>query len=195
MADVTRRSVFLVATVVMLTACTSSGAPTTDDVTITHSQTTLRTTSTTPVPTISLGTPTEKPGPCPYLSAADFRDNEGDRVGRDVQLAENPVGCRFYFDPNWGDPTTIVGEIRIRRFSTATEAYNAMAALARTHPEFVDDRSIGDGSVTIKLPLQGENTWACVYARGNLVVIAHSRQTDVGEDARNIARALVPIIK
>jgi len=147
----------------------------------------------TPRPTLSnLAAAREVDGNCPYISATDFRDAEGDRVGRVTVLQTNPVGCRFYFAY---DPSVVVGEIRLQRLGTAVEAFNAVVTAARGHPEFVDDKTIGSGSISIKLPLQGTPTWACIFAKGNLVVTAHSRQTVVGEDARNIARSIAPKLR
>jgi hypothetical protein len=130
--------------------------------------------------------------PCPYATADEFRGAEGDRVGRVVELKGNPVGCRFYFSY---DPSVVVGEIRVQRFATATEAFNAVVTAATGHPEFVDDKTIGDGgSISIRLPLQGQQTWACIFSKGDYVVTAQSRQTVVGQDARNIARLIEPRI-
>jgi hypothetical protein len=147
---------------------------------------------TTPEPTLSTKDGVEIDKPCPYATADEFRGAEGDRVGRVVQLMANPVGCRFYFEY---DPSAIVGEIRIEKFATSTEAFNAVVVATKGHPEFVDDKNIGDGgSVSIRLPLQGEQTWACIFSKGTYVVTAQSRQTTVGQDARNIAKLIEPRI-
>lgn len=175
-----------------LVGCTK-GKVTVTDTTVVTTLSSKPGVTTTPIPKLTFAAnPKEIDKACPYMDAMTFRTDEGDRVGRVVQLKEEPIGCRYYFEY---DPNVIVGEIRMKRFATAIEANNAMVALARTHPEFVDDRTIGDGSISVRLPLQGENTWACVFVKGTLVVVAHSRQTEVAEDARNIARDLVPVVK
>jgi hypothetical protein len=142
---------------------------------------------TTPTPTISTSAAGQEIGkPCPYLTDLEWADHEGNRVGRSVQLAGTPVGCRFYFAY---DPNQITGEILIQRFGTATEAFNAVVIAARGHPEFVDDRSIGDGgSISVRLPLQGAPTWACVFSHGRSVVTVHTSQNDTSNDARTLAR-------
>ncbi|MGX7677288.1 hypothetical protein ACSMXN_00155 [Jatrophihabitans sp. DSM 45814] len=147
---------------------------------------------TTPSPHLSAGDVAQIDKPCPYADNDSMRDAEGDRTVRSVQLATNPVGCRYFFEY---DETVIIVEIRVQRFATAVDAYNAVAIAAQGHPEVVGDTTIGDGSVTIKLPLQGLNTWACIFSKGNLVVTAHTRQTVVGQDARNVARLIEPNIK
>lgn len=133
----------------------------------------------------------ELPGPCPYIADQVWADQEGNRVGRSVRLASDPVGCRFYFAY---DAAQITGEIRLQRFATATEAFNAVATAATGHPEFVDDRSIGDGSISIRTPLQGTPTWECVFARGRLVVTVHTSQSDTSNNARTLARLIVPTV-
>ncbi|MDQ1718864.1 MAG: hypothetical protein QOE89_2817 [Pseudonocardiales bacterium] len=149
---------------------------------------------TTPTPKLRTSTGAKEiDKPCPYADLDSMRDQEGDRTDRSVQLATNPVGCRYYFQY---DHSVIITEITIERFATATEAFNAVVTAAKGHPEFVDDKSIGDfGSITIKLPLQGVNTWACIFSKGKLAITAHTRQTVVGQDARNVAKLIAPKIK
>ncbi|MCW2524128.1 MAG: hypothetical protein JWO63_2463 [Frankiales bacterium] len=148
---------------------------------------------TTPTPSLSESvTAAEIDKPCPYASNDDFRAAEGDRTTHSVQLAGNPVGCRYFFAY---DPSAVIGEITIEKFKDSTTAFNAVVEAAKGHPEFVDDKSIGDyGSISIKLPLQGALTWACIFSKGDLVVTAHTRQTVVGQDARNVAALIAPRI-
>jgi len=148
--------------------------------------------SSTPRPTLSpSGTVPEMAGSCPYISAADFADLEGDRVGRVTVLQSRPVGCRFYFSY---DPAVIVGEITIARFRTATDAYNAMVESARNHPEVQSDADIADGAVAYRTDLQGAETWQCVFARGTSVVTVRTRQPYPALNAFSLARAIVPEI-
>lgn len=145
---------------------------------------------TTPTPKLSSGAKgSEIDKPCPYASTDDFRDAEGDRTVRSVQLTGNPVGCRYYFAY---DPAEIIGEITIQTFATSTQAFNAVVTAAKGHPEAYGDKSIGDGAVLLKLPLQGVDTWACVFAKGKRVVTAHTRQTTVAQDAKNVAVLIEP---
>lgn len=139
-------------------------------------------------PTLSSpGSLPEKPGNCPYISAADFADLEGDRVGRVTLLGSRPVGCRFYFPY---DPAAIVGEITIVRFRTATDAYNAMVGSARNHPEVQSDAGIADGAVAYQTDLQGARTWQCVFAKGTSVVTVRTRQPYPALNAFSLARAI-----
>jgi hypothetical protein len=138
----------------------------------------------TPTPKLTTGAGHEIDKPCPYASTGDFREAEGDRTVRSVQLVGSPVGCRYYFEL---DPTVVIGEIRIQTFGTSTEAFNAVVTAARGHPEAYSDKTIGDGAVLLKLPLQGTQAWACVFAKGRRVVTAQTRQTTVAQDAKNVA--------
>jgi hypothetical protein len=202
------RSVLVLAAAVAvlgLAACTSHGSPATPSSSDSQpaglgggsgeqqSSAPRSTILTTPTPKLSTGAGArEIDKPCPYATNDEFRDAEGDRTTHSVQLATSPVGCRYYFEY---DPKVVIGEITIQRFKTATEAFNAVVTATKGHPEFVDDRTIGDGSISIKLPLQGSSTWACIFSKGNLTVTAHSRQTVVGQDARNMAKLIAPRIK
>jgi hypothetical protein len=134
----------------------------------------------------------EVPGSCPYISAARFADLEGDRVGRVTLLRSQPVGCRFYFEY---EPATVVGEITVARFGTATEAYNAMVESAKGHPEVQSDAGIGAGAVAFQTPLQGSRSWQCVFAKGTSVVTVRTRQPYPALNAFLLARAIVPKIK
>jgi hypothetical protein len=148
---------------------------------------------TTPRPTLSASVGAKEiDGPCPYIANQDWADHEGNRVGRSVQLATTPVGCRFYFQY---DPNHITGEITIQRFSTTTRAFNAVVTAANGHPEFVDDKDIGDGAISIKAALQGTPTWECIFAKGKLVVSVHTSQDHPSDNARTLARMIVPNIK
>ncbi|MDQ1720621.1 MAG: hypothetical protein QOI26_355 [Pseudonocardiales bacterium] len=146
-------------------------------------------------PRSTLGTPgalNEVPGSCPYISAADFADLEGDRVGRVTVLQSRPVGCRFYFE---FDPGTVVGEISVARFATGTEAYNAMVGSVRGHPEVQSDAAIGAGAVAFQTLLQGSRTWQCVFAKGASVVTVRTRQPYPALNAFLLARAIAPKFK
>jgi hypothetical protein len=148
---------------------------------------------TTPHPTLSNGARKEIDLPCPYMSNQDWADKEGNRVGRSVQLAGNPVGCRFYFQY---DANQITGEITLQRFATSTQAFNAVVTASKGHPEFVDDAGIGDhGSISRRMPLQNDTTWECVFSKGTLVVTVHTSQNDTSENARNLARQIAPVIR
>ncbi len=147
----------------------------------------------TPRPTLSTpGSVAEVDGSCPYISAADFADLEGSRVGRVTLLQSRLVGCRFYFQY---DDSVVVGEITIARFTTATEAYNAMVGSANGHPEVQSNAGIGDGSVAFQTVLQGNRTWQCVFAKGTSVVTVRTRQPYPALNAFSLARVIAPKIK
>lgn len=147
----------------------------------------------TPRPTLSTsGGVAETPGECPYISAADFAELEGDRVGQVTVLQSRPVGCRFYLQ---FDPDAVVGEITVARFATATQAYNAMVGSARGRPEVQSDAAIGAGAVAFTTMLQGTQSWQCVFAKGASVVTVRTRQPYPALNAFNLARAIAPKIK
>lgn len=147
----------------------------------------------TPRPTLSgPGQVAETPGSCPYISAADFAELEGDRVGQVTVLQSRPVGCRFYFQHQ---PETVVGEITVATFSSATQAYNAMVGSAQGQAEVQSDAAIGDGAVAFTTPLQGSPSWQCVFAKGTSVVTVRTRQPYPALNAFLLARAIAPKIK
>jgi hypothetical protein len=148
---------------------------------------------TTPRP--SLSTPNgarEVTGNCPYISAQNFADAEGDRVGRVTVLETKPVGCRFYFQY---DSSQLIGEITVSVFRTPTEAYNAMVLSARGHPEVQSYPDVGDGAVAFQTPLRGSPAWQCVLAEGRSVVTVRTQQPYPALNAVNLARELVPKFK
>jgi hypothetical protein len=148
---------------------------------------------TTPRP--SLSTPNgvrEVAGTCPYISAQNFADAEGDRVGRVTVLQTRPVGCRFYFQY---DASQLIGEITVSVFATPTEAYNAMVLSAHGHPEVQSYPDVGDGAVAFQTPLRGSPAWQCVFARGRSVVTVRTQQPYPALNAVNLAREIVPKFK
>jgi hypothetical protein len=149
---------------------------------------------TTPTPTLSVGAAgSEIDRPCPYISNSDWALAEGNRVGRSVELAGSPVGCRFYFQY---DDSVITGEITVERFKTPTEAFNAVVSAAKLDPGFVDDKTIGDhGSISVRLPLQGAKTWACIFSVGVDAVTVHTSQDDTSQNGRNLAREIAPKVR
>jgi hypothetical protein len=147
---------------------------------------------TTPRPTLSSGAGSEIDAACPYVSNQEWANAEGNRVGRSVQLATKPVGCRFYFQY---DPNQITGEITVQRLATPTQAFNAVVTASTGHPEFVDDKDIGDhGSIARRMALQGNDTWECVFSKGTLVVTVHTSQANISDNARTLARLIAPTI-
>ena len=134
----------------------------------------------------------EVEGSCPYIGKAQFAAGEGDRVGRVTVLRTRPVGCRFYFEYQ---PSTVVGEIDVARFATATEAYNAMVGSAAGHSEVQSDPEIGAGAVAFRTRLQGTGAWQCVFAKGTSVVTVRTRQPYPALNAFILARVIAPKIK
>jgi hypothetical protein len=147
----------------------------------------------TPMPSLTApnGVP-EVAGNCPYISAQDFADAEGDRVGRVTVLQSRPVGCRFYFQYN---PSQLIGEITVEVFGTPTEAYNAMVLSSRGHPEVQSYPDVGDGAVAFQTPLRGNPAWQCVFAEGRSVVTVRTQQPYPALNAVNLAREIVPKFK
>jgi hypothetical protein len=170
------------------TESTPSGAPTPS--------------KTTPAPVLSSpGAAAEVDGTCPYISAANFGDYEGNHVGRVTLIQTKPVGCRFYF---LYQPTTeIVGEVLLQVFTGATptladiNANNAMVRAAAGHPEVQSETNIGDGAVAFKTMLQGADTWQCLVTVGNKVYTVRTNQSrpSLAIDAFNTAAAVVAAVK
>jgi len=165
----------------------------TPDVTVTHTLPGKPPTNVTPRPTLSNGAGLKEiDKPCPYISDRDWAQGEGNRVGRSVQLNSKPVGCRFYFEYNAIEAR---GQILVQRFKTAIEASNAVVVAAQGHPEFVDDRSIGDGSISRRVLFDGAPAWQCVFAKGTFVVTVQTSQTNTSLNARSLAADIEPNIR
>jgi hypothetical protein len=139
----------------------------------------------------------EVEGTCPYIANQDFAGLEGDRVYRTSTITTmKPVGCRFYF---WSSPFQAIGDIQPMTFATPTDAYNAMVATgnAGTNTIGVKDLIAGVDAVLYKTTYFGPDTakggdWACAFAKGNVMVVVHTEQTNVSYNARAIAAAVAP---
>lgn len=130
---------------------------------------------------------------CPYISNKDMEDAEGDHVYRtSVITTTTPHGCRFYF---YAAPFQAIADIVPMTFASPTEAFNAMVATAGPSAQPVTDLIAG---VTAELfqtafnPSDGNRDWACVFAKGNVMVVVHTQQTDVSFNARAIAALIAP---
>jgi hypothetical protein len=200
----------VVALVIALTACTGGRGATT---VTTIKQTTTQTV--TPVP--SSGAPYTPPpatavaplgksnaprpageteGTCPYISNNDLADAEGDHVYRTSLLTTTkPVGCRFYF---YSSPYQAIADIVPTTFADATDARSAMVATAEAGTSGVPPVSVpglvpGVDAILYQTafnPADANNDWACVFAKGAVMVIVHTQQTKVSFDARAIAAAI-----
>jgi len=128
-----------------LLACNSARTSITDTTitsTITGTRTAPRTTYDPPRATVVPALPPgvspavgEKEQSCPYIASSYTESDvsvaaiEGNRVYRTVVLEDlSPVGCRFFF---WAPPFEPVADILPRRFSTPTEAHDAMVLTGR----------------------------------------------------------------
>jgi hypothetical protein len=196
-----------------LSACSSKSAGPADAPTITETQTITRSPSATPSSSTYVVPPAatvpalgsahaampagEVEGTCPYIANQDFADLEGDRVYRTSTITTlKPVGCRFYF---WASPFEAIGDIMPTTLATATDAYNAMVATgaAGTGTIGVKDLVPGVDAVLYKTTYFGPDNakggdWACAFAKGNVMVIVHTQQTNVSYNARAIAAAIAP---
>jgi hypothetical protein len=131
-------------------------------------------------------------GTCPYISNTDLANAEGDHVYRTATLTTlTPVGCRFYF---YSAPYEAIADILPMTFPTATEAYNARGATgaAGTGTLGVKDLIPGVDGVLYKTAFLGPDAakggdWACAFAKGKVMVVVHTEQTNVSFNARQIA--------
>jgi hypothetical protein len=144
----------------------------------------------------------EVDGSCPYIKAGlniepeptgeNFADLEGSRVQRVTRLTNlRPVGCRFYFQSDY-HPT---GDILPTTYSSATEARDAMVQTARAgrsaqgRPSFVP----GIDGISFQTRLNsgdGDQDWAFAFAKGNIMVVIRTDQTDISANAVYIAMAI-----
>jgi hypothetical protein len=160
-------------------------------------------TTVTPLPPSSAPLPDEVERPCPYIassptsaqeSGTDLADAEGDHVYRTTVLTTlRPVGCRFYF---YAPPYEAIADILPRTFATSEAAYDAMVLTARAGRNQATERDFAPEATGIRYQTNffgpdGLNDWAFVYAKGRLMVIVHTQQTNASQNAVNIARLVV----
>jgi hypothetical protein len=144
----------------------------------------------------------EKDHSCPYIKAGlDVTDDtgvnlaniEGDRVYRVTTLTNlHPVGCRFYF---YAPPYPAEAAIEPHTFHTAAQARDAMILTARTgHNELVV-RNFVHGLTGISFQTKffaqdGNQDWAFVFSKGRRMVVVYTFQTNVSHNALYIAQAI-----
>lgn len=207
-----------VATALTVTACTP-GASTTPTGTVTSTRTITAAPSTIvpvvpkPFAPAALVAPAQPPGStlpagqtdatCPYIKAGlnvepestgtNFAALEGSRVQRVTVLTTlKPVGCRFY----WFDDFHPTGDIMPSTYATATEAHNAMVVTSEAGtsamgvPSFVPGVDGVSFRTNLNGPDQGQN-WAFAFAKGTVMVVIRTDQTDTSFNARSIAEAIV----
>lgn len=210
-----------VASAVCVSACTSSGAPgspagstrvTTIVSTVTRTAATLPPATGpafTPAPTVHPLPPGAAPRrgeverTCPYLRAGlnveptggpNVADIEGDRVyRRTVLTALTPVGCRFYF---YAPPYEAVADIVPRTYPSAAAARAALAGVVRTAPAAEARPGFVAGVDGVRFRTRffgpdGERDWAFAFAKGRVLVVVRTQQTNVSVNAEQLARAVV----
>lgn len=144
----------------------------------------------------------EVDGPCPYIRAGlniepggdvTFANLEGNRVQRVTALtALTPVGCRFYFPGDYHP----IGDILPSSYANEVDAYNAMVLTARAGSSVQSVPGFAPGvdgvsfQTRLSAPDAGRN-WAFAFAKGNVMVVVRTDQTDSSLNAVNIAEAIV----
>lgn len=197
----------------VLSACTSSskGSGPTTDRTVTSTVTTTRTPSVTPytpapATTVAPLPPGAAPAkgevekPCPYIASTpeqnpdvNIADIEGDHVYRTTVLTNHkPVGCRFYF---YAGPYEAVADIVPRTFATAKDAHNAMVLTAQAGKDAMGEPNLVKGVDGVLYRTKffgddGDRDWACVFAKGKVMVIVHTQRKDTSRNALYIAQAI-----
>lgn len=197
---------------IALGGCTKSASPpsstTTNTVTQTH---------TSPAPAVPVAAgyvaplrPGQRPAKgeveksCPYIKSTQDEDPvhsvaviEGNRVYRTTVItAMKPVGCRFYF---WAPPYEAVADIITHSYGSATLAHNAMVGTAKAGSRAAGITNLVPGidAVLFKTKFysaDGNQDWACAFAKGAVLVIVHTNQTDVSFNARELAAYIAPKI-
>lgn len=141
--------------------------------------------------------------PCPYIKAGlnqepasgpNVADIEGDRIYRTTILTRlQPVGCRFYF---YAPPYEAVADIVPTTFPSARAAHNAMVLTAQAgrraqaRPDFV----AGVDGILYQTRFFGRDhgaDWAFVFAKGPVMVVVHTQQTNSPLNAELLAKAVV----
>ena len=203
----------LVAAVLLVAGCSSSGspAPSTTTQTVVSTRTATATPPTfkpEPVATVRPLVPGAKPRPgehekhCPYLrtgldqdagGGVNLADLEGDRIYRTTVLTKyHPVGCRFYF---YAPPYEAVADIRPQTFATAKDAHDAMILTARTGRTLITAKNFVPGLVGISFQTRyfgpdKRRDWAFVFAKGKVMVAVYTQRSDTSRNALYIAQAI-----
>ncbi|WP_375484530.1 hypothetical protein [uncultured Jatrophihabitans sp.] len=144
---------------------------------------------------------------CPYLKAGldseptsgpNVADLEGDRVGQVTVLTGlRPVGCRFYFAYSYGNTRhEAVADILPRTFASADDAHNALVLTARAGTEPISEPDVTPGVDGVAYRTRffgpdGARDWAFAFAKGRVLVVVHTQQTDTSRNAVNLGRAIV----
>jgi hypothetical protein len=197
-------------TVALLAACTSKAAPPPDRTlsrTVTQT-TTLAPTFVPPAPkTVAPLPPNAKPAKgeverrCPYIASTpdenpdvNVADIEGDHVYRTTVLTNyRPVGCRFYF---YAGPFEAIADFQPRTFATALDAHNAMVLTSTKTGVDADGRpNIAPGVDAVIFRTRffgpdGQQDWACAFAKGKVMVIVHTQRSDQSVSAASLAQAI-----
>jgi hypothetical protein len=142
--------------------------------------------------------------PCPYIASSpdqnpnvNVADIEGDHVYRTTVLTTmKPVGCRFYF---YAGPFEAIADILTRPLATPLDARNAMVSTATkgSRSETVRNLVPGVDAILFKTEFfgpDGPTDWACVFAKGSLLVTVHTQQTNASFNAKALAAAIAPKI-
>ncbi|HEY3737328.1 MAG TPA: hypothetical protein VGL26_07765 [Jatrophihabitans sp.] len=199
------------AVVAACVACTSHAEPP-PSVDSTVTQTVVRTSSASPtyvpapaktvapLPPGASPAAGEKEDACPYIAsmptddpAVNVGDIDGSRVYRTtVLINRNPVGCRFYF---WSDIYYAIADIVPTTFTSAKAAHNAMVLTGEAGKDFSGRSDIiaGVDAVVFRtkfLGKDGDQDWACAFARGKVMVVVHTEQTETSLNALELAKAV-----
>ncbi|MEO6885798.1 MAG: hypothetical protein ABI232_05865 [Jatrophihabitantaceae bacterium] len=122
-------------------------------------------------------------------------DIEGDHVYRTTVLTGlKPVGCRFYF---YAGAYEAIADIVPTTFTTSVQATNAMILTSRAGTEAIGKKAIVPGvdAVLYRTRFFGEDgarDWACVFAKGKVMVVVHTQRTDTSLNALLLAKAVAP---
>lgn len=179
----------------LLTACTSAApqTPLTITQTITHSLPPATPSTPKNTAAINPGPTTAVPADCPYIDIPTAQDLEGNRIADHwvLRAGGKVVGCRFQF---WTNDHAVL-EITSERFHTPTDAYNAMVRTGQRGHNIEGAKNLVPGvdgvlyQTTFYAP-DGNNDWACTFAKGPVVVTVKTDQDNTSQNARNLATAI-----
>jgi hypothetical protein len=137
---------------------------------------------------------------CPYIASTRAQNAtvnvetiNGSHVLRTTVLTgTSPVGCRFYF---YAPPYQALVDIVPQRFSTPTQARNAMVVLARTGTQAAGLPQIVPGVDAVQFRTKffasdGARDWACAFAAGNTMVVVYTDRDDQAFNAVQLAKAI-----
>jgi hypothetical protein len=107
-------------------------------------------------------------------------------------VSTEPVGCNFYFA--FGDSHMTL-RISTQTLADDIDAYNAMVTAGGTAAIGIHDLIPGVDAVLYRTAFyerDGDQDWACAFAKGKVLITVNTDQTTPSLNARLVCQAIAP---